>query len=192
MFMNCLCLSIFWIIAEFTFPCYSRTAYNGAVYQWYLILFFSTSQWFGTTMESQMVQNSRIQIWSHSRITITFAFKTCKLIKFNRHLDHIQGHTSHSTWTFQTFTFNTSKINQVQQASRSHSKSRIIFNKLWKQNAAEFKNSKFNHIQEYRSHSTITLKVNKSQYALRYWLCTPECMLGDMICESTQNGGSAG
>ena len=158
MFMNCLCLSIFWIIAEFTFPCYSRTAYNGAVYQWYLILFFSTSQWFGTTMESQMVQNSRIQIWSHSRITITFAFKTCKLIKFNRHLDHIQGHTSHSTWTFQTFTFNTSKINQVQQASRSHSKSRIIFNKQ-----IQFHHMKTNnHIQQIswsylRSH--ITFKV---------------------------------
>ena len=35
------------------------------------------------------------------------------------------------------------------------------------------------------------LKVNKSQYALCYWLCSPECMLGDIICEWTQNGGSA-
>ena len=37
-----------WKIAEFTFPFYSRTAYNGAVCQWYLVLLFSTSQWFGT------------------------------------------------------------------------------------------------------------------------------------------------
>ena len=101
MFMNCLCLSIFWKIAEFTFPCYWRTAYNGAVYQWYLVLFFSTSQWFGTIMESQTVQNSRIQIWSHSRITITFN-------------DHIR--------------IQDMKINQIQQASRSYSRSYITFN----------------------------------------------------------------
>ena len=37
----------FWKIEEFTFPFYSRTAYNGVVCQWYLVLFFSKSQWFG-------------------------------------------------------------------------------------------------------------------------------------------------
>ena len=38
----------FWKITEFTFPFYQRTAYSGVVYQWCLVLFFSTSQWFGT------------------------------------------------------------------------------------------------------------------------------------------------
>ena len=38
----------FWKIAEFTFPFYQRTAYSGEVYQWCWVLFFSTSQWFGT------------------------------------------------------------------------------------------------------------------------------------------------
>ena len=52
-------------------------------------------------MESQMVQNSRTQIWSHSRITITFN-------------DHIR--------------IQDMKINQIQQASRSYSRSYITFN----------------------------------------------------------------
>ena len=37
----------FWKIEEFAFPFYSRTAYNGVVYQRYLVLLFSKSQWFG-------------------------------------------------------------------------------------------------------------------------------------------------
>ena len=52
-------------------------------------------------MEGQMVQNSRIQIRSHSRITITFN-------------DHIR--------------IQDIKINQIQQASRSYSRSYITFN----------------------------------------------------------------
>ena len=52
-------------------------------------------------MEGQMVQNSRIQIRSHSRITITFN-------------DHIR--------------IQDMKINQIQQASRSYSRSYITFN----------------------------------------------------------------
>ena len=46
MFLNCFCSRIFLKIAEFTFPFYSQTAYNGIVYQWYDVLFVSTSQWF--------------------------------------------------------------------------------------------------------------------------------------------------
>ena len=38
----------FWNMTELTFPFNSRTAYNEVVYQWYLVLFFSTSQRFGT------------------------------------------------------------------------------------------------------------------------------------------------
>ena len=49
-------------------------------------------------MEGQMVQNSRIQIRSHSRITITFN-------------DHIR--------------IQDININQIQQASRSYSRSYI-------------------------------------------------------------------
>ena len=37
----------FWNMTEFTFPFNSQSAYNGVVYQWYLVLFFSTSQRFG-------------------------------------------------------------------------------------------------------------------------------------------------
>ena len=40
--------SDFWKTAKFTLSRYSTTAKNGVVYKWYLILFFSTSQWFGT------------------------------------------------------------------------------------------------------------------------------------------------
>ena len=53
-------------------------------------------------MKDQMVQNSRIQIGSHSRITITFN-------------DHTR--------------IQDMKINQIQQASRSYSRSYITFNK---------------------------------------------------------------
>ena len=38
----------FWKIAEFTFSFYQQSAYNGVVYQWCFVLFFSTLQWFGT------------------------------------------------------------------------------------------------------------------------------------------------
>ena len=38
----------FWNMTEFTFPFKSQSAYSGVVYQWYLVLFFSTSQRFGT------------------------------------------------------------------------------------------------------------------------------------------------
>ena len=38
----------FWKIAEFTVPFYQRTAYSGVGYQWCLVMFFWTSQWFGT------------------------------------------------------------------------------------------------------------------------------------------------
>ena len=38
----------FWNMTELIFPFNSRTAYNEVVYQWYLVLFFSTSQRFGT------------------------------------------------------------------------------------------------------------------------------------------------
>ena len=37
----------FWNMTEFTFPFNSQSAYNGVVYQWHLVLFFSTSQRFG-------------------------------------------------------------------------------------------------------------------------------------------------
>ena len=45
----------FWKTAEFTFPFFSWTAYIEVVYLWFLVLFISMLQWFGTIEQFCMV-----------------------------------------------------------------------------------------------------------------------------------------
>ena len=109
-------------------------------------------------MEGQMVQNSRIQIWSHSRIMITFnddiriqdmkvnqiqqasrsylrSYITFnmnipdihiqhieKLIKFNKHLDHIRSHALYST------NYGSQTLHNLRIQISSHSRISITFN----------------------------------------------------------------
>ena len=74
-----LCSSIFSENEEFTFPFYSRTTYNGVVYLWYLVLFFSTSQWFGTIKQFCAINVRFLKIKTKTSKTASLAASPSKL-----------------------------------------------------------------------------------------------------------------
>ena len=88
----------FWKIAEFSFPFYQRIAYSGVVYQWCLVLFFSTSQWFGTI--EQFCAIMYVSLRSKQRLDVS-----CSIRLFSKEPSKISDRTWKRRADFFKFVF---------------------------------------------------------------------------------------